>query len=147
MTKFLFESATCSRCGGSGKFSFNMIHGDMCYGCRGAGEVLTKRGEAAQDYFDAALKQRADEFVVGDLINVGFSKVRFATVLSVRDDELNPGRIIIETSRGDVCTWPHREYRKGFSAEAKQAIIDAALAYQASLTKAGKPRKSKIVDK
>lgn len=27
----------CRRCGGSGKFSYNVIHGTMCYGCRGTG--------------------------------------------------------------------------------------------------------------
>ena len=26
---------TCSRCGGSGRYSFNLIHGTKCYGCGG----------------------------------------------------------------------------------------------------------------
>lgn len=29
----------CPRCNGSGHFSFNQIHGTMCYGCNGAGFV------------------------------------------------------------------------------------------------------------
>lgn len=32
----------CSRCGGSGRYSFNLIHGTMCYGCRGTGRQKTK---------------------------------------------------------------------------------------------------------
>ena len=27
----------CRRCGGSGHFSYNLIHGTMCYGCHGTG--------------------------------------------------------------------------------------------------------------
>ncbi len=30
----------CGRCGGSGTFSFNLIHGTMCYGCNGKGYVI-----------------------------------------------------------------------------------------------------------
>ena len=28
---------TCTRCGGSGSYSFNMLHGSRCYGCNGTG--------------------------------------------------------------------------------------------------------------
>lgn len=37
----------CSRCGGSGKFSYNLIHGDMCYGCSGSGYVLRDEAKEA----------------------------------------------------------------------------------------------------
>lgn len=33
---------TCSRCGGSGRYSFNLIHGTKCYGCGGTGKQKTK---------------------------------------------------------------------------------------------------------
>lgn len=33
---------TCSRCGGSGRYSFNLIHGTTCYGCGGTGKQKTK---------------------------------------------------------------------------------------------------------
>lgn len=32
----------CSRCGGSGNYSFNMIDGTRCFKCRGAGELAPK---------------------------------------------------------------------------------------------------------
>lgn len=32
----------CSRCGGSGRYSFNLIHGTKCYGCNGTGKQKTK---------------------------------------------------------------------------------------------------------
>lgn len=31
---------TCSRCGGSGRYSWNAIDGDRCYGCGGAGKSV-----------------------------------------------------------------------------------------------------------
>ena len=34
---------TCTRCNGSGKFSFNLTHGTMCYGCRGSGAIQVER--------------------------------------------------------------------------------------------------------
>jgi hypothetical protein len=33
---------TCTRCNGTGRFSFNLIHGTKCYGCQGTGQQRTK---------------------------------------------------------------------------------------------------------
>jgi len=33
---------TCTRCNGTGRFSFSLQHGTMCYGCRGTGKQYTK---------------------------------------------------------------------------------------------------------
>lgn len=33
---------TCSRCNGSGRYSFNLMHGTKCYGCNGTGQQRTK---------------------------------------------------------------------------------------------------------
>jgi hypothetical protein len=48
---------TCSRCGGGGKFSYNQIHGDKCYGCSGSGKQLVtpteKRIEEARRLVEA----------------------------------------------------------------------------------------------
>lgn len=32
----------CGRCGGSGRYSFNQMDGDMCFGCRRIGKTLPK---------------------------------------------------------------------------------------------------------
>lgn len=32
----------CSRCGGSGKYSYNQIDGDRCFGCNGKGKAISK---------------------------------------------------------------------------------------------------------
>lgn len=39
-------SSTCDRCGGSGHYSFNQIHGTTCYGCKGTGQ----QAPTAQDW-------------------------------------------------------------------------------------------------
>ena len=37
---------TCSRCAGSGKYSYCQTHGDTCFGCGGTGKVLPTTSEA-----------------------------------------------------------------------------------------------------
>jgi len=49
--KPLFEHTTCPRCGGSGNYSFNLMHGSRCYGCYGSGYKLTKRDKAQSNSY------------------------------------------------------------------------------------------------
>lgn len=35
----------CGRCGGSGRYSFNQMDGDRCYGCNGKGHVKPTEGQ------------------------------------------------------------------------------------------------------
>lgn len=50
-----FDTKPCSRCGGSGRYSYNQIDGDRCYGCGGAGVQLSKKGAAARKAYDEAI--------------------------------------------------------------------------------------------
>ena len=36
------QQFTCTRCNGTGRFSFNLMHGTKCYGCNGTGKQKTK---------------------------------------------------------------------------------------------------------
>lgn len=36
------QQYTCTRCNGTGRFSFNLMHGTKCYGCNGTGKQKTK---------------------------------------------------------------------------------------------------------
>lgn len=48
MTIDTVASQTCGRCGGTGRYSFNLIDGDRCYGCGGSGRVpMTPKGQKA----------------------------------------------------------------------------------------------------
>jgi ribosomal protein L37E len=58
-----FESETCSRCGGTGRYSFNGQH-SICYKCGGAKVTLTKAGREARAKWIMA---NVDEIPVADL--------------------------------------------------------------------------------
>src|ERR1017187_10777124 len=60
-----FESQICSRCGGCGRYSFNQMERDMCYGCRGCGLVFTKRGSVARQYFQDSILTAAGDVKAG----------------------------------------------------------------------------------
>lgn len=61
MVKFEYETKDCSRCGGSGRYSFNMMDGDKCYGCNGSGKQLTP---AAKKTMKAVKEWQAKNFTV-----------------------------------------------------------------------------------
>lgn len=150
--KPVFEHEVCGRCCGTGKYSFNLIHGDRCYGCGGSGYKLTKRGHAAQQYLNTLRTRNASEVNVGDLIlfDNNYKKL-FAYVKQIRDDELNVGQDRITFTMTDKCGKEIGKYncfkatqiRFAYSAEEKAAQIKQALEYQDTLTKAGVVSKKK----
>lgn len=64
--KLVYESTTCSRCLGSGKYSWNAFNGDTCFKCRGVGRTLTKRAEEARRQVLASVRKL--EVMVTDLV-------------------------------------------------------------------------------
>lgn len=153
----LFENETCGRCGGSGRYSYCSMHGSTCFGCGGAGRRLTKRGRAAQLYLQALRERPVTELKVGDLVLIdgipGMTKSRFGKITEI---QTGPGRDFgypvqgadslahrIVTTAGTLIGFENCKYRKGFTAEEKQAQVAQALEYQATLTKTGKPKKIK----
>lgn len=57
--------ATCSRCGGSGHYSFNLIHGTVCFKCRGDGFVMVDlkneaRNKRAKELRNSQARARMD---------------------------------------------------------------------------------------
>lgn len=149
-TRPLFEHITCARCGGSGKYSYNLMDGDRCYGCGGTGYTLTRRGRAAQAYLDSLRVKPATAVQVGDLVEFEhftgpWSAVRvIARVEAIEPDTVNgQGRFSLIATRAKtgermvMHLVPKSEVRLGFTAAEKQALRDKALAYQATLTKSG----------
>ena len=147
----LFESKVCTRCGGTGNFSFCLRYGSTCFKCHGAGDVLTKRGAAAQKYLNELRTKKASDFVVGDVIKcTGVSSYWFARITEIRKrTPTHRGtRLTFITENKKVGThtmhtYDDHQFRIGETAEQKTASREAALAYQATLTKAGTPRKRK----
>lgn len=148
--KIEFEKTSCGRCGGGGRYSFNLMHGDRCYGCGGTGLALTKRGKAARAKL-LELQQRpvADlkvgEFVWYDPYPMG-GKVGWHTISAISPDELNKGMLKFELARnGKVVVQWHMGLGGSVRSVVDQASLDAIVtevhAYQASLGVNGKPLK------
>lgn len=146
-----FEIAPCGRCGGGGHYSYCQMHGTTCFGCGGTGYKLTKRGSAARARYYELLKRKASDIKVGDYIFdfIGLGNSRcWQKVIGIRIDDLNKGMIHMELSRkgksvGSLGLWPGTMVMSVEREEDRQEYLAEALAYQASLTKLGKPRKSK----
>jgi hypothetical protein len=159
--KLLFESQTCTRCGGCGEYSYNQRDGRTCYGCGGTGVQLTKRGAVAQAHYRSLLTRSMDQLKVGDVVQVGGCTMGggvynyFAPIVEIDltprvSQWSGPERTPVETV---TFTTDHPKYgRSGLSAQVshqvrikgtddeRAAARKAALELQASLTKQGKPR-------
>lgn len=150
MRKTPFEVEPCSRCGGTGRYSYCQMYGDRCFGCGGSGSRLTKRGAAARAFFYESLpRKRAGDLVAGDRVRVwndaarvvkstkqretGFEVVvggRFTSPLG--DSFSECGHQLASADEIVVVVPPEPE---------RVALVKAALEYQVTLTKQGKPRK------
>jgi ribosomal protein S27AE len=156
------ETETCPRCGGSGRFSWNAMHGDRCYGCGGAGERYTKRGAAAAAFLKGLREVRADSVKPGDKLRIaGISGAKWYIVESVaiglakeQGSYRMPGdyQQVFIVFEGPLGPNKMRAYHdvdymmvKAWSKEESRAQLLRALEYQETLTKAGTPRKSKKV--
>ena len=150
-----YEIAHCTRCGGSGHYSFCQSHGTTCFKCSGTGWMLTKRGYATKMVLEALRTKPAAAVKVGDAIR-NSTTGKFETVTAVegypmhlactsrqfgeaqtyRHIQLN----ITTNGMGLICS-PAHQIRCQFTGEAAAWTMAAAMAYQDGLTKAGKPAK------
>ena len=62
------ETQPCTRCDGSGRYSWNMRDGDRCWGCGGKGVNYTTRANIALDLFRDLRQQPLESFKLGDLV-------------------------------------------------------------------------------
>lgn len=154
----LFESQTCTRCGGCGEYGYNQVDGRTCYGCGGTGVQLTKRGAAAQAHYRSLLTRRMDQLKVGDIaeilsVSMGGGAYRYFAPIVELDlspkitmwsgPERTPVEVVsyitLHPKRGR-CQYNAQvsaEVRIRGTDEERAAAREAALALQASLTKAG----------
>ena len=147
-----FESQICSRCGGCGRYSFNQMDGDMCYGCRGCGLVYTRRGQVARQYFQDSILTAAGGVRVGWIARGNNGK--WFPVVSVepyqmRGASLTNGIMVPYDRPGIDITYGKVGHIQDVAAkipaqlniEAVAAFRKAALVYQQTLTQAGTVRK------
>lgn len=145
------ETEVCSRCSGSGHFSFHSERGTTCFKCHGRGTTLTKRGAVAQAFLFSLLtkKKIAREVAVGEsaLIfssNFGVQKT-FQNVVAVetRVDAVGREVTTIKTDRpGSLPLTMSSSVEVVVSTGLNAGdALEKAIEFQATLTKTGKPLK------
>lgn len=107
--KITYERETCGRCLGTGKYSYNALHGDRCYGCSGHGTRLTKRGEAASKAVKAVLGKlevSATKLRPGNMVRAFEFDADFegaAEILTIAaEGDYATGHMVGTLRRGDV---------------------------------------------
>lgn len=150
MTLTEWEKVDCSRCGGTGSYSFCTQHGSVCFKCGGQKQVLTARGAAAVAWLAEQRKTCVSDLQVGMRVKVsGYSKP-----LTIK--EISQSGSYCETANGRkyyidlvfapiTCGYFPESTVEAVPAseEDRVAQVLAAIAYQNTLTKAGKPRTRK----
>lgn len=144
MSKLLFEHTECSRCGGTGEHSYCYEHGTRCFKCSGSGWELTKRGQAAQNYFNELITKPVSEIKPGDKFmtvvgNGAIIKNIWATAVDVRrDDERNQTFISFTygNSGKDGCTF-YGDADTQVKSNDYQELKHQALEYQKTLNLSG----------
>ncbi len=155
--KLQLERETCSRCGGSGHYSYCQRYGTRCFKCGGKGVVLSKRGAVAKAYLTRLRSRPACELKPGDKVRgvtVTMSGDLFGqwrTVVALRPYDSSGNHTFIngveQPQRTDLiqietaeCTMsgvaPESLYEVLLSKEQQRETFQAALAYQDMLTKA-----------
>lgn len=156
------EFIPCSRCCGSGQYSFCTMHGSRCFKCHGKGKVLTKRGSLTNEFIKSlrATEVSIKDLKIGDWIKIpGESK--FSKIVSI--GEIHPSSMSKDFEASKIAghdVWI-QHYSIGFNFEGRTLSLglhveskiprhnglDAlatwkqGMEFQASLTKAGKPTK------
>ena len=107
----------CRRCGGSGHFAYNLIHGTMCYGCRGTKyQMVDLDAERKRRETSAAKRQkllqyhdevRAVSDAVADEFNAKYGPVPASIDTTLGLDQLN--RLVSQKTGKSL--WLHRDDR------------------------------------
>jgi len=88
--RITFEKTECSRCGGSGHYSYCQRFGTVCFKCQGSGKQFSRKGNAARKAIEKFLEENyskpIEEIVAGDKVKVtsgrGFSTALGAATTS-----------------------------------------------------------------
>lgn len=144
------ETTTCSRCCGSGKFSHCAGYGNRCFKCLGSGKAKTKRGAITSAYIRSlrVTKKPLKDLVVGSLIygmaGLGGSNFQRKWVKVVAIEARPDNRFSIKCESDQYSTSASGEYLfECRIADANDAAtFEDGMAFQATLTKAGKPTKA-----
>lgn len=158
-----FETVTCSRCGGSGHYSYCQMHGTTCFKCGGTGKQLTKRGQVAANWYRAHKRIKGADVTLGTFVVMhgiaGLCATTYFTVdtMSTRlegngsylkDGVMvpSPPSLVLEGNnkngvRMGLQTQADADVDILLTKRAARELLTKAYDYQDTLTKAGTPRK------
>lgn len=105
MTNPTMIKVTCSRCNGSGHFSFNLVRGTVCFGCEGAGFKIVDAKKHARA--ETAKAKRDEATAASRALRAELSTIVFAEM----DAEFGP---FPDTPKGsyDLTMACQRKYGK-----------------------------------
>lgn len=138
----LIERETCSRCHGSGHYSYNQLTGTLCFKCSGTKLQRTKRGEAVFRFLREMTETTALDVKVGDIVSydnhfTGRHRFEIAKIIETAPMS-DRQRSVVLVSKGG------KQFGFGGGVRLHLAVTEEmrtkARAYRDSLTKAGKPR-------
>jgi hypothetical protein len=132
-----FETGTCSRCGGTGKYSWNAQHGDMCFKCLGKGKIYTKSGLSALKFYQESLMKNIEDIEVGNFMweKGGWKEI---TKISKTEEIDNCWHFEFKNCRGFKIVFSDNLKIKVVANEnERKELIEKAIEYQNSLTKKG----------
>lgn len=140
------ERVTCTRCGGSGSYSYCSAYGTRCFKCSGKGKTLTKRGVLAVQYINSLRVKSipALDVQVGDFIETSSLFGLSRGYREVLKKEINSGGSVSFDVKGTDIGYTYQETSKVKTLSRDVSEIEswmAGISLQNSLTKAGKPSK------
>lgn len=156
------ETVTCTRCCGTGRYSYCQTYGSTCFKCHGSGKQYTKRGLAAAMWLKAQKRRKGSEITLGTFVaspgiagicaNTYFTVDTLYTDLNrptyLKDGKMVEGERYLVISglspkgeRYSTHTYPDADVDILLTKSAARELLIKALDYQDTLTKAGTPRK------
>jgi hypothetical protein len=140
----VYETQTCTRCGGGGMYGPRSVYGGRCFKCGGTGATYTKRGAATREFARRILHTTVDGIRPGDKVFYqGFTAGTFNQPSRwVTVDEVSSDGIQGHDKTGMAYNLlGNSEHQVAIDIEIRVALAKLAAEYQESLTKTGKPRK------
>jgi len=134
-----FDHSVCTRCNGRGNYSFNLVTGTRCFGCNGSGYKFTKKGKAANQFYQNSLNVKAKDAPIGSLVKSGASKIRVVEVVEYSQNGQSGVKLIGKTF--ELYLNPETIVQVLPSVKAQKELFTKALEYQDKLTKAGTLKK------
>lgn len=109
--RYGFPIQTCGRCGGTGQFSYNQMHGSRCYGCNGRGVRHTREAGKQFQAWSHDLKQLRQ--ALGKNLKVG-DELAIEQATGLFSAKLLGWHTVTSVHRSDkACGWSIRRTNGG----------------------------------